>query len=555
MKKLLKLYKMMNKNNSSKEGSNAVMGANTFIMLVIGTFVALGAGILSCKYAQMISMLGGITTVLLIVGFIATVLIFGLGVMTLINSMYMSSDIEVLITMPFSGTQIAILRVLSFFSLALAATMVAILAPCIGYSIAMPLDILTWILIVLTGFLVPVFAVSMTSIVIILVMSFLKIFRNREVLKFIGACVMFVLMCIYFFFSSDNSAVNMENAFASLARLIKLVQYTNPVVAFICNYINSGNILDLLISISCVGISVVLFIFVTKTFYLKGALNMQDAGSGKILSDAELEKRSKQKNVMNALITKEYRMVRRNSVYLLHNFFMGALWPIAVVLMFKQALPSIIEMINNSQNVNFGGFNMEVFMLVETALTLIVLFIITIPLMMQTLAYTSISREGNSFSIMKQLPISYEIQLEAKRRMASYVAQASVTGYTLLIFIGISILLHVPIYYFVLPLIIVYLVTEMNVNLNMYMGIQKADVSWDNEKDIIDKPVLLVLCGLSPMIVTLIFAVVMFGLGLVNMTIAFGTIVVIGIMLFVGSTLLKKRIMVEGEKKIRRLRF
>ena len=56
MKRILNLYKMLNKNNQVTEGRG---NANKIVYIVIGAVIAAGLGLLGYKFADTIEMAGG----------------------------------------------------------------------------------------------------------------------------------------------------------------------------------------------------------------------------------------------------------------------------------------------------------------------------------------------------------------------------------------------------------------------------------------------------------------------------------------------------------------
>jgi len=556
MRSLFKLYIMLQKNNNSDSSG---LGSNNLIIGIIGVVIACLLGLATNKFGDIIELIGGVKTILLLAGAILSVGILGFGVITLINKMYMASDIEIIITMPFSSIQVAILRVLSFYQLALAASILFILAPCIGYATVCPVSAKEWLSIIVTSIMLPTFVTALSAAMVILIMRVLKVFQSRETLKVIGAVLMFFVMCGYLFFSSNSQNVDMQAIMITVAGKIEAFKYVMPNVAFAIDFISKGNLLFLAGDIICTVAAVGIFFVIAKGMYLQGAMSMQDAGRGKALSEEDLDKYCQKKTALNSLIMKEYRLVRRNPVYMVNNFIIGALWPILIIILFKQMLPMIQEgMKGYLMDSLCGPISFDGFAIGTTLLTLFALTVVSFPLSMQSLAFSSLSREGSSFMIMKQIPVSYDIQIEAKRRMARNVAQITTTGYLILILIAASIILKFPIIYIIIPILMTALYTEYRINADMSSGIKHTNVNWDDEKTAINKPVLLSLIGSLSLAFYMFITIAVFMLisedkGLIP----YGLCVVIGIgvILFALNMLFRHLIKKNGEKKIRKLRF
>ena len=82
---------MLNKNNAAGDDKG---GNKSILYIIIGIVVAILLGVAGYKFADIIEVVGGVSATLSFGGFVAGVVMLALGFFTMINSMYMSSDIE-----------------------------------------------------------------------------------------------------------------------------------------------------------------------------------------------------------------------------------------------------------------------------------------------------------------------------------------------------------------------------------------------------------------------------------------------------------------------------
>jgi len=553
MKKILNLYKMLNKNNTTGKGDSS----KTFMFIITGVLLSFIFGYVGYKFADSIEMMGGVPIILSVTGLVAGIGIFAFGFFSLINSMYMSSDIELLITLPLSSTQIVLLRLLSFLGLAFGIGFVAIIPISIGFAVATSAGIISWVSIILEFIFVPVFATFITASVVILLMSIVRIFRNVDVLRYIGIGVLFILLCLYFFFAnSNNSHVEVNSLITILAGFGTTLQYVDPVSGFMSAFVTSGSIIDLLISIALLAASVLLFLIVAKFLYLEGALNMQSTSvSGKILNDEELNKACTNNGTYKSLVKKEFNMLRRNPAYSLNNFVIGFLWPILAVVLMYGTISSVNNMLAPSEGAQDPTTLSIRFVIMSTCLIMFIM--ILLPMTYQSIAYSSLSREGNSFPIMKQIPVDYKIQIKAKLTVAERIHHIQTTGYVLLGTIIIYIIMGVPVYFALCPSLLAFTFTEMAICMDMLNGYKNASVNWDNEKSIATKNsgAMFAFYILSAFGVPIVCALGLFFafdgnpyLGLIPMLVL---AVIFGIIMIP----LRKRVFVKGDRRIRTLRF
>lgn len=553
MKKILNLYKMLNKNNAAGKGESS----KTFLYIIAGVMISFILGYVGYKFADSIEMMGGVPVVLSVSGLVAAVAIFALGFFNLTNNMYMSSDIELLITLPLSSTEIVFLRLLSFLGLAFGIGFVAIIPINIGLAVATSANIISWIGIILEFIFVPVFATFITATIVILLMSVVRIFRNVDVLRYIGIGVLFILLCLYFYFaSSDNRNVEVNSVITMLAGFGTRLQYVDPVSGFMSAYVSSGSIIDILISIVILAASVGLFLLVAKLLYLEGALNMQNTSvSGKILNDEELSKACTKKEKYKSLVKKEFNMLRRNPAYSLNNFVIGFLWPILAVVILYGTISSVTNMLTPSEGAQNPATLSIRFVIMSTSIIMFIM--ILLPMTYQSIAYASLSREGNSFPIMKQIPVDYKLQIKAKLTVAERIQHIQTTGYVLIGTIIFYIVMGVPIYYVLCPTLLVFTFSEMAICMDMLDGYKNASVNWDNEKSIANKNsgamfAFYIISAFGVPIVCMIGLLLASDanpyLGLIPMlalTLIFGIIMIP----------LRKRVFVKGDRRIRTLRF
>ena len=553
MKKILNLYKMLNKNNTSDKGDSSKL----FMFIVGGVMISFILGYVGYKFADSIEMMGGVPIILSVSGLVAGIGIFAFGFFSLINSMYMSSDIELLITLPLSSTQIVLLRLLSFLGLAFGIGFVAIIPINIGFAVATFAGIISWVSIILEFIFVPVFATFITASVVILLMSVVRIFRNVDVLRYIGIGVLFILLCLYFFFAnSNNSHVEVNSLITILAGFGTTLQYVDPVSGFMSAFVTSGSIIDLLISIALLAASVLLFLIVAKFLYLEGALNMQSTSvSGKILNDEELNKACTNNGTYKSLVKKEFNMLRRNPAYSLNNFVIGFLWPILAVVLMYGTISSVSKMFAPSEGAQDPTTISIRFVIMSTCLIMFIM--ILIPMTYQSIAYSSLSREGKSFPIMKQIPVDYKIQIKAKLTVAERIQHIQTTGYVLLGAVIIYLIMGVPVYFALCPTLLAFTFTEMAICMDMLNGYKNASVNWDNEKSIASKNsgAMFAFYILSAFGVPIVCALGFFFAFDGNPYLGLIPMLVLSVIFGIIMIPLRKRVFVKGDRRIRTLRF
>ena len=554
MKRIISLYKMLNKNNAAGDDKG---GSKSILYIIIGVVVAILLGAAGYKFADIIETVGGVSATLSFGGFVAGVAMLALGFFTMINSMYMSSDIELLITMPLSSFEIVVLRIISFLKLAYGICLAVIIPINLGYSLVKTPTVIEWTAIILVFILEPIFMTLITATVIILIMSLVKLFRNMDVLRYIGIIAAFLLICAYFYFSSgDNKAVDATSLITKVADFGATTKYVVPISGFLVDFLLTSSVIDILIDLAIMAGVVLLFILVAKTLYLQGALNMQNTTiGGKILDDEALRKASTKKDVLKALISKEFKMVRRNPTYSLNNFIIGFLWPILAIILFRTTAATVMATFSAQEaTMSQTYLNIQFTLYVSAALLFIILIL---PMLYSTIAYSSLSREGKSFPVMKQISVPYEVQIKAKLSIAERIHQITTTLYVAIITIVLDIMYKVPVYYAVIPVVMTFVTVEVFIYADMLVGYKEATVNWDNEKIAAEKKngglILLYLVAAFAMVILLIGGANVFPKDNPILMLIIPAVIT-AFMVFI-MVVLRKSVFKKGEKKIRTLRF
>ena len=554
MKRIISLYRMLNKNNAAGDDKG---GNKSILYIIIGIVAAILLGVAGYKFADIIEVVGGVSATLSFGGFVAGVVMLALGFFTMINSMYMSSDIELLITMPLSSFEIVILRIISFLKLAYGVCLAVIIPINLGYSFVKSSTVAEWTAIILVFLLEPIFMTLITATVIILIMSLVKLFRNMDVLRYIGIIAAFLLLCAYFYFSGgDNKSIDATSIITQVAQFGATTKYVVPISGFLVDFLLTSSVVDILIDLAIMAGVVLLFVFVAKTLYLQGALNMQNTAiGGKILDDEALRKASTKKDVLKALISKEFKLVRRNPTYSLNNFIIGFLWPILAIVLFRTMASSVMASFAAQEaTMSQTYLNIEFTLYVSGAL---IFMILIIPMLYSTIAYSSLSREGKSFPVMKQIPVPYEVQIKAKLSIAERLHQITTTLYVAIITIVLDIIYSVPVYYAVIPVVVTFFTVEVFIYADMLAGYKGATVNWDDEKTAASKNNGLLIV----MYIMVALGMVLFMIGGANvfpkdqpllMLLIPAAITAVMVVLMLA---LRKSVYKKGEKKIRSLRF
>ncbi len=506
------LYRILRKcdsSNSSSDGS-AEDENNLPPSLVIGIVCVLCGVGAACfagyKFAGFFEMFGGISTVFSVLALLTAVIIVGKGFVQLINILYMSTDTGILITMPVSPVILATLRVISALITSYLIAAGILLPFAIGYGFAVPVNALFWAGVLLYVIDVPLFVIPAAAAVVICFMSIFKIIRNRNTLKYFavfGTLIM-VIACVCFDSLSPSGADLMKTAGAVIGFAKNYIQVI-PVIMLISGFMQSGNFLYIPAVCLVTALVLALYGLAAGKLYLKGAVSMQNtAGTSRELTDSMLEKACRARKPYVSRMSAELRMVKRNPVYLLKDFIITFIWPVIFVLIMavqkfsNQAAPAAGE----GEDM-LTGFHMPADICLFLTLGVVCGVVVFIN-MFNDLACSSITREGETFALTKQFPVSLRELIRAKRDLSRNLVGISTIGYLTVGGTAGMIFGVIPWYALLYGLLTGIPLLYLAVDIDMISGILHANLHWDNEAAAVKKSGKLIILSYLSVIVLII---------------------------------------------------
>ncbi|MEW9094548.1 MAG: hypothetical protein AB2417_05645 [Clostridiaceae bacterium] len=402
-----------------------------------------------------------------------------LGVLYVINVFYFSRDIEYLLPLPLKPSLILSSKFTVTVIYEYIIEAMFLFPVFIKYGIKSDSGILYYIYSLIVFLFTPVVPLILSSIIVIIIMRFTNIAKNKDRFKMIsGFFAMFLALgfnlAIQKFVgrsnvdiqqiitSGDNSYINM------ISNIFPSVRFSSLALT------NSYNIKGLFYFLSFLVINGVLFsafLFLGEKIYFKGVVGLsQSSSKRKKYEEGELRKIIVRKSPLISYTLKEIRMLIRTPIYFLNCVITNFLWPVFLIIPMllqpesKDAIPIISNILRNSDNLGvvIGGVAVGA------------LFISSA----NGITSTSISREGQNVYFNKFIPLNYNVIIMAK-----------VLAGALFSFIGV--LLSLIIFYVILKptvniIILSMLVSIFAIILASLMGItidlNFPKLNWDNEQ-------------------------------------------------------------------------
>ena len=504
MNKILRLYKVLKQCAAGKDNETATSSLTydygkvwTYTLALI---IAAALGFLGYKLPDLAFMLPdpyAILAMLFMAGLIASAFF---SAARIVNELYMSTDLSLLLTMPLSSLQIVLSKLLLVSSLPILFCLVMTVPACVGYAIAMggALPAAFYAGMILGAVCLLIIAIALVGIIIILLMTFVNVIRNRDALRIIGAIALFIIFVAYMLIPKNDVDTN---ALGNVLGGIGGVAGDLPVIHGLACLLRGQ--VSALILLEVLGITLVLaalFFLAVRKLYLKSALRMADSSdAGADVDSRALSKATVKSNFVSAMVRRDLKSLKRNPAYLLTVF----LYPIAVPI-----LMVVIIFINGSTGEVFNamaGF-------ASSAVMAIAVTGLVAPSAsgMSVAACSAISREGKDFDVFRQVPISWKAYIKAKEITAFILTGGIVFVYLIVAGIVMTVLAKFDPVAILLALAeaagIILFINDMSI----LADIKKPNLNWDNEAvpaksrlfPVVCYMVFLFGCGLLPLFIT-----------------------------------------------------
>lgn len=478
--KVLSLSKVIFKNSfqnmeTAKEVNNKK--SKSMIILYIFAFLYL-AGIVGVFSNSLISELLKIhqekmflgVILLGIAGFVLIQTIF-----SAINLLYYSKDNEYILPLPLKPSQIVIaktnvLLVTEYFIVAILG-----LIPLSIYGILTYANILYYIEMVIVLLIFPIIPILISSLLVLIVMSFAKFTKNRNRFQLIATILILVIVFIASFAmgNTDSSPEELVQMVMKANGMVELVKNAFPTLGMAIESLTNVNIgiqlLNIILLIATTAIIYALYVFVGQKLYLKGAVGNLYSGK-KNKKKIDEKKAFKNSTIFKTYVGKEFKILLRNPIFFMQCVLPAILFPILIIGM---TILGINEE-SNGQTIDFANmFTNKTSIYIGIGILCVIQFF----LMFIYISVTAISRDGQNASFMKYIPVKYMKQIDYK--VMPNIIMTSIMSIITVIIAGI--LIKADILYLLLILITSIIMGVFQSYVLIIVDLKKPKLEWNSE--------------------------------------------------------------------------
>lgn len=344
---------------------------------------------------------------LLIIGM--SIILFITCIVSVLTAFYFADDVEAYIPFPLHPYQILLGKAASPLIYSYLLSGITYLPMMIIYGNISNGPILYYIYGILLFILLPVIPFVIASIILMFVMRYVNIAKNKDRSKiFAGvfSLAAVILLNVVVRLNTDETEL-MESIGQTMQKqegLLQWITYFYPPAWFSANSLHQADsitgFLFLLLMIILSGLAIILFAFLGQKLYLKGVLGMSGGSSGK-MSDKALDKSIASQPIWKSYIKKDLRILLRTPTFLTQCVVQSLFMPVFLLVIFF---------------LDFGsGIAGEITGSVPEKNIFLLLFIVSIFMVsINMTAATAISREGKTWKANLFLPLNHKQVIHSK---------------------------------------------------------------------------------------------------------------------------------------------
>ena len=416
------------------------------------------------------------------------VLIIIRTVMVSMNVFYFSKDIENILHLPIKPIEILISKLSTIIFMNYELEILFAFIPLLIYGIYVYAGLAYFINLILLLIVFPIFATIIVSIIMIVLMKTIKLFKNKELMQIaISFILVFTVMFAaektieYVFNNTEyiekNQQLILNNINNKIIEINKYFLNINPSANILLEKGLFNKILNYLKLIIINFIAILLFIVLGNKLYLKQLLKANFYFKKKKNKTIKLNKKIKRKNVGNSYIKKEFKLILKNPLFFIQSVYPVIMMTIMICVLISVLVPAYNEILHREEykeTLENLKFNIEA--------VCIILGVVQITGLFNYTSLTAFSREGKNVYIIKVLPISLYKQFIYKN--IPQIVLNIISSIAILVVIKFQIS-AIEIKYILVIFMLSVLITIINSFILCLIDLLNPRLEWDAEYEIL----------------------------------------------------------------------
>ena len=417
--------------------------------------------------------------------FIALILMITFGValaqtiFSSVNVLYFTKDNEYLLPLPLKPYQIILARTNVILLTQYMLIFLVGLIPLIMYGIFTGAGIAYYFIMLLAVILIPILPVLIINIIVMCIMSFARLTKNRNRFQFIASLLVLAIVIVFSLAISgtrgDLTNEEMVQMLVQANGMIEVLKGYIPTVDFFIEALTTSSIgiaaLEVLKALAITIVGFIVYIFLSQKIYLKGLVGNLFGGNSK-KSIKKLSQKAYQNNKLyKSYIGKEFKTLLRNPIFFMQCLLPAILMPVLMIVISYMGMQSSGDQMGEMMQM-FEQLPSNTF-----TVACVILGVIQFFSMFIYVSITAISRDGENAVFIKYVPISLY-----KQYLYKIVPNVIMNVITILITLLIAeYILRLPIVTFLLLLLVATIIGILQSILMFIIDLKKPKLNWDSE--------------------------------------------------------------------------
>ncbi len=410
-------------------------------------------------------------------------MIFGLAIFqsifSSINILYFTKDTEYLLPLPLKPYQIIFARTNVMLIAEYVLIFLVGLIPLAMYGVLTGAGVFFYIKMVLAVILVPILPVLLINIIVMAIMSFARLTKNRNRFQLIASLlVLAIIVGLSISMSGmkeDISNEEMAQMVVQANGMIELIKGYFPTLDFLIETLVTNEIgiaiIGFLKTILITILAFAIYMFIAQKIYFKGLVGNLFGGGYKKSNKQINQKEYSDSKLYKSYVGKEFKNLLRNPVFLMQCLLPAILIPILMVGIVYAGINSedngmaeLTKMLGQMQTNSF-------------MIACVILGIIQFFTMFIYISITAISRDGENAVFMKYIPVPLYNQYIYK-----IIPNIIMNIVTIIITLGMAqYILHLPIITLITLLIVATIMGVLQSILMLIIDLKRPKLNWDSE--------------------------------------------------------------------------
>jgi len=392
-----------------KNNKRQALKAIGFIILILFSF----SGVLSMftlfniKMFDMLKPTSQQGIVVLNTVIMASAFTFFVGILTVVATYFLNQEGDIILSLPLKSWNLLLAKFIVSYISELIFSFFIMATGILVYGIKNGEGFLYYIFSIIITFLIPVLPLSLGYFLIIPMMKFGRIFKNKDFVMYFSGFFAILIGIIFQYFSNLMAKPDveiMQKIISSTGFFDLAAKIYYPAILSTKALVEKGFFIKIFCLITFIIITLgcfVLLLYLMSDMYYETLI--ENVGERKRFLKVDLKNVIKRKNVLLSLLSREMKLMNREPVYFINGPMIIILLPVILAISFyfqKDTLMTQFKLINLkafSYYLNLISIAGIIFLGASTSI-----------------ASTCISREGKSFEFIKSLPINPKLYVLAK---------------------------------------------------------------------------------------------------------------------------------------------